>query len=734
MALVLPLNSPLFPNYKEVIRFTSTNRNAYFLSKSIYFSATGNNAQYVDINMNWNDGLETIINVPIIGTPSPNLKSPANRVHEYLSFNYLHVVDNLIGQSAPFKQFFYFIKKARLVSAEVVEYSVELDVWTTYENTNMITQPIMTERKHCNRFFKVGTGASTRYRFRTDDTMLGDELDSQFKALLPTNMQTLKYEYFKAGGNITNTAENSFLRDRINDALSSTLWMYAFFTPKESDSNKTGTSIYTELLTDPSQQPFDTGVRVLFAPVKAMRLNNTTTTTQRVWSAYLLYKMIKDDELNPYTISIRFSPIAPFSNWMNFGAGGLTDTTFDFFTPEILRFNFTAPNNTADANIIVVDGGSTSDHWFVKTGFGSGTNTSKWGDDERLMLGLLNYTTTQNPYGSPNYHLLETTNMNMGAIGMINDTQATIESTALSKTYPKSVSYEPKLMTNPYKRMEVSTGYSQERQLSPLYFVNGLTTQDVGGILKFECLDIPSASDQKYAYGVSRTIDNYYFPNDILFGNALRGNNIYEMPIAQDQFANYVANHSNWMISGIALPLVQSGVSAIASQNPMALAGGVSSALNFGIQMDDLDKAPDSMKMTGNNFVHDYTLTRPLGIRVSTYDLLDEQKRQVLDYFYEFGYRINRECRWMSSLVAPSFGVNVHDALFNRTRFNYIKISDENLVRKITATEMSPIAKQKFAQILFNGVRVIESNASASITDENFNIEFENPEYSIIGN
>jgi len=734
MALILPLNAPLFPNYKEVIRFNVPNRNAFFLNRSIYFSATGDNAQYVDINMNWNDGLETIINVPIIGTPAPNYKTPADRVHEYLSFNYIHIVDKLIGQSSNYKQFFYFIKKARLVSAEVVEYTIELDVWTTYENTNIITDPIMTERKHCNRFFKVGSGASTRYRFRPDDALLGDELDSQFKALIPSNVQPLKYEYFKAGGNITNTAENTYLRDRINTALSSTLWMYAFFTPKESDTNKVGTSIYTELLTDPSQQPLDTGVRVLFAPVKAMRLKNTTTGSQRVWSAYLLYQMIKNDELNPYTLSIRFSPIAPFSQWMNLGAGGLTDANFDFFTADILRFNFTAPNDTADANIISVDGGSTGDKWFVKTGFGSGTNTSKWGDDERLMLGLLNYTTTQNPYGSPDYHVLETERMNMGAIGMINDTQAVIDTTALDKTYEKSTAYEPKLFTSPYKRMEVMTGYSQEKQLSPIYFSNGGTSEDIGGLLKFECLDIPSATDQKYAYGVSRTIANAYFPNDILYGNALRGSNVYEMAIGQDQYANYIANHSNWMISGIAMPLVQSGVSAIASQNPMALTGGVSSALNFAIQMDDLNKAPDSMKAAGNNFIHDYTLTRPLGVRVATYDLLDEQKKQVLDYFFEYGYRVNRECYWKTSLVAPSMGINVHDALFNRMRFNYIKVADENLLRKINGNEMSPLAKQKFADILLRGVRVIESETSASDTLANFNIIYENPEYNIIGN
>jgi hypothetical protein len=719
MAFVLPIaNVPLSPTYRNAIRFTSaTQINNFLALYSTFYSSTGSGTQYTEINFEFRDGIETIVNVPIKADGSTTAQS---RIPFYLGCNYLHVIDDTQTSSEQ-KPFFYFIKKARMVSAEVVEYSVELDVFTTYVKDVVIDQPILTERKHCNRFYKRTEAGSDYFYFRPDEVILGDELDNQFKALIPKTIRKTSINYFDEQSTFIDTPT----RSAVNTALNDTLWLYAFITPPEED--PVGSSIANEDQNVGGR--FDTGVRVLFAPFKKMYLRNTglTTPVNVEWDADTLARMVNGNTtLNARVLSLRVSPVSPFNNRFNFFDD--PDSTIDFVS-GVLRINYrgtSAGNNHSDVffpNIPMTTTNRKRNLRLVRTGFGSTSST--WGDNINAMLGLQFYSSLAiNDIGELG-ELVSTDNL-------ITDLPRILSTSAPTNTTDKSASYEPKLFSLPYKRLEMMTSYSSPRELNEIYFSKSSTRNN----MRFQVSDMPSVLAQKYSYQVDTTLDNIYYPNMLRTNNALVGNNIYELPIRSDQFANYVANHSNYLITGLALPLAQSGIgiaTSLATGNKVgAIAqgtGAVVDAISFGLKMDDLDRAPDSVRATGNDFIHDYADHYDFfGLKVIAYELTDEQKKMAFDYFYRYGYRINRECFWD---VPANKGQN---ALFNRSRFNYIKTMDEDLFRKIATSGTRPFpirAKEIIASALNKGITMIEASNTGLTTFANFGEDKENIEYLI---
>jgi hypothetical protein len=280
------------------------------------------------------------------------------------------------------------------------------------------------------------------------------------------------------------------------------------------------------------------------------------------------------------------------------------------------------------------------------------------------------------------------------------------------------------------------TGYSPVKELNPIHFVYPATP---GYKLKFEVNDIPTIADQKYTYAISKSIENQYYASNKDYNKALVGNNLYEFVVKKDKFADYVANHSNYLLTGLAIPTI-SGVAKTSAQiaggDARAVGSGIetiANIANFFLTMNDLDRAPDTIKATGNNILTDFSLKVNLGIKVNGYQMTVEQQDMAFDYFYERGYRIMRESVWRKANDS-SFptGYLPGDALFNRSRFNYIKLNDDELLRKLLNfnTPIMPKARDMIVNVLNRGVRMIESSATASTTIANFNTTTENMEYN----
>ena len=715
-------NNFLFPDYKNVIRFQSeAHRVAFFSSNSVggeNFSASGGTSAYQSINFNWNDGYETTIR--ITNTDNSSVSSSTN----FLAFNYLHVVET-IGELQPI-QYFYFIVGAKFINVDIIEYRVVLDVFTTHIQNITSDEPIMTERRHCQRFQRYGTSPNFRWAFRSADAILGDELDERFKAMLPESLNTYKQsiEYFTDTSSVPTEFEgfDDNFRNFVNEQLNSTMWMYAFLIIDEDDPNQTGSRL---LNNQPWLDSFDVGYRVLVAPVRTMSIVRTQNVgeTTYVWNAKKLYESIMSDALNPLAISIRLSPVAPFNNRMRFNDGATTAQFFPSGDTIGIKVFTTQANTHADFSFLQVDGSvSTTERWFMLSGTGS--TSSYWGNNSIASLGLITYSNVAD---------VSTNMLNQTYDAYLNLPNYT---TLPTNTTAKNRNNEPKLKTAPYYRVEMMTGYSPVKELNPIHFV---LPQAPGYKLKFEVNDIPTIADQKYTYAISKSIENQYYASNKDYNKALVGNNLYEFVVKKDKFADYVANHSNYLLTGLAIPTIAGVVKTgmqLASQDPRGITSGVDTivnALNFYATMDDLQRAPDTIKASGNNILHDFSMGIDLGLKLAPFVLSTEQKEMAFDYFYERGYRIMRESVWRKANDS-SFptGYLPGDALFNRSRFNYIKLNDDELLRKLLNfnTPIMPKARDMIVNVLNRGVRMIESSATASTTIANFNTTTENMEYN----
>ena len=76
-----------------------------------------------------------------------------------------------------------------------------------------------------------------------------------------------------------------------------------------------------------------------------------------------------------------------------------------------------------------------------------------------------------------------------------------------------------------------------------------------------------------------------------------------------------------------------------------------------------------------------------------------------LDYFYNYGYAVNRSCFFNSELGAVDYTDTnwVDTRLFTRNNFNYIKLS-EDITNKIDSSVIPYIAKEKIGKIFMNGI------------------------------
>jgi hypothetical protein len=721
-------NNFLFPDYKNVIRFQSeAHRVAFFSSNGVggtNFSASGGTSAYQSINFNWNDGYETTIR--ITNTDNSSVSSSTN----FLAFNYLHVVET-IGELQPI-QYFYFIVGAKFINVDIIEYRVVLDVFTTHIQNITSDEPIMTERRHCQRFKRTGVSPDFRWIFNNEDAILGDDIDSNFKANIPVSVIPMNVEYFDDNSTIPTDVEwyDDNWRNFVNEKLNDRLWLYAFIVNPEGEEQLKGTSLFKDKPLD----SLDVGYRVLVAPLQEMKVERYFGNTgglpnafiTKEWSAEKLLKAINSDKLNPRAISLRVSPIAPFNTRQrfNFLTGGLVPEAE--FRPLlgvggnvvdiVLRMNTLSNNTHTDYYFLTIVG--STQKWFVSPGIGS--TSSEWCDDNEFALGINYYSLVQNV--DQNF-LLQTYSYSKSLPNIF---------TLPTNTTPKTKIREPKMSTSPFHRLEMSTGYSPVKELNELYFTESE--------LKIEVNDIPTIADQKYSYSIAKSVDNMFYNQNRLLNNGLVGNNLYEFPLQKDRFAEYVSQHSNYLLSGLALPMAESAVSTIANASVGNVGGavrsgvsGLSGALSFGLQLQDLQRTPDTIKSTGNNILHDIASNNDLKLKISTYVLWTKQQDSVFDYFYERGYRIMRESVWRKANDS-SFptGYNAYDALFNRSRFNYIKLNDDELLRKLLNfnTPLMPKARDMIVEVLTRGVRMIESSATASTTIANFNTTTENMEYN----
>lgn len=680
--LVLPFRSAnktiLFdPTYAVGVRFiNSGDRINYMTELDNRYLPTPSTASayYQEINFDHNNVLYSTVRWVIDSSTDFN---------DYLHSNYLHAYD--VERNI---HYFYFITNVKILREDVLEYTLELDVLTTYLNEISFDRPLFVEKHHCNRF-TTEHASSSRVNFNFDEALLGDELDQTF------NAQVINESSFAI------RQPDYFTHTNLNTTINNQLWMYVWLLP--TTSNKATTKIRM----NPTQidTSIDTGLQCYVAPIGNGQLINTyIVPTIYQWNARYLYDYVmRDTTINARLVSVKISPYAPFNKYSGYQSA----------SPQFI-FKPAASNTRLDIEFEDTD--STTDYVFGNgnqytiTGSGTGSN---WLPTLTPAYRFLAVNWLSSTHSATAQHFLST-----GYIDTIPN------NFGKPNTFDnKNPIFEPKLYIAPYYQFTYHHKGEQPKKLNPAFIKTGRISIDV--------IDSPLAHEHK-----TTTLIKPLFTSD--YKRALETNraateiNAYELLTSSDAYAEYITRHSNHLVTGIVQPVFQQLGMGLAmtgiTGNPMPiLSAGMSAgatAFSHMKKLDDLKATPDTIKNTGNNLIHDINQERSaIGLRTYVEELTSHEKQQVHEYYYKYGYRVNKFKTWGNQTTVGD------DKIFTRTKFNYVKTNDEEIASNIkSAVPMSRIIKQKIQDILNNGIRLITSSSVASITNDYAKLEKENVE------
>lgn len=724
-------NVPLNNTYKNAVHFTTNEERIAFFQNYIKIS-TGSNVQY---NFNFKPNPNSLTTTLVINFEG----SPFTKRTIY-NINYILVHQNFDNETEP-TEGYYFVTGVRCIRKDVVEFSLELDVMSTYPYKLAwdTRNKVFVERKHCNRFSPfTGTNAIFNGEYANN----GDELDTIFKAQYPT--EPFYFEQNKNPYDEDEQISENLTRSEVYELISKYQWEMLITTEAINNNLNyfalptaiSGTTITLTNLSVPtikfettklfnSKNELDSGVYVYIYPkysenthqLKMYQLYNDienikpiTMGFERMGFTYPIF--MKEPQLeavsttvNRLQIPINFVysligryarkgtiSVPNFVGGVDYGMRLVNDFIyFEMYpyTRDVNKINI-LPSSQENDDYVYID-----DTYF--------------GDDHRIQTQIflrdIDYAndkvwTFENSFFSfYNYIRIQDRNVNN----------------------LKNMRLEPKMYKPPYSRFIMNSLISTNEgfEINPLL----LNNNKCNIITKFT----PTPSLTRFSYFIKPIVGEtpYNYMEDLNIG--VISTMDYSLPIKIDRYAEYVTEKRNFAISGLATPVASSlGVSAgilgaTAQYNPSAffsslggasigIASAFTSAMNYATTVDNLINAPDSVKNTGNDALSDFGLNVPLLPYIVKYEMTEAQKRQVFDYYYMFGYK-----------VSSFFDM---EECFGRQRFNYIKTLDDELYEKITTNDsLSNEVRVKIQDIFNKGVTMWEPSYAVEMS-----IEFENLE------
>ena len=668
---VMPLcDIPLEPSYKNPVYFDekgvlndgtykSPSRATFFEKYDSDFSTSGTG--YQEVNFELGDTINTSVTLEI------------NDTHKLIA-NYLHVIWSKVNESSSLKKLpnnlFYFVKSVKQLTTTTFKYQLELDVITTYSPYLHIrgNKPLFTERKHCNRWgvarnvnnkmilpFKTGASA---------DVLLGDDIDGRFKAekLVKTSPLTnfnselpIVHDNLRVPQELVLNLNNATL-----DIRNVKTWLYVHIL--RSSSNPTySTKIYKDGK-NYLELPFATFIAPLDYWDKTNNLNSVLCDRAGTYylnqpSAKKLYDTFVDD-VN--LLSIRISNINPYSLYKT-GTNAYTSNYKYIELEQVWQGIF--PDGDG---VLLVDGtyGESSQSLY---------NGDIFWQINSLSYNAVNTLPTQSPIANdlPTFNY---TDFNLG------DNKNNI--------------YEPKLYTTPFYRYGLKLQGSDIKDYDKIMaFDNGFDDINVTK------QGLVTPESQKVFYSIDSGVYKDLYKSNI----GLTFNPPYSLPMINDVYKNFLATQSNQQLQSvimgtigsvaqIGLGIATAGVGTSSSAVVKGIGGasggvfgGINSITQYFAKRQDMKNAPDSITNAGQSTLPDYSSQNYEDCYVIEYDLVDKEKEMVADYFYENGYKVNRECVFSWDLSS----INPDDCLITRTLFNFVMIADESFINNLQAYEVS---------------------------------------------
>lgn len=672
-------NVPLDPSYKDVIRFEVSTipttaqdtipevRDAfmttYFRNYADTSSIYKSYANYNEVNFDYGDGINTVLNYDLsklLATPQSQYDQVMNLA---LNSNYLHFRPTAAAGTNTDR--FYFIRSARQLNANVVQFVLELDIFSTYPQMSM-TGGIFLNRNHQDRFVNKG---GTTYAFRTDNaTLTGDILDSKYNATIPsTNRDQPKLEYFVP------TAESQAVLDAINNLNG---WAYFWFSAHPQDNNLSWKSRVTIQDGNPANfaayvtnnldaEGYNYGLYCAAVPLKNCQLNwnNGAIDVTSEWSFTRMYEYYYGDG---QLVSITISPFAPF---VTQSAGGNIWSKFQLVTLD-LQFNARTP---APDGVSVI-GSNRFLYWNnVPEGYFFASQTAQldlafW----MVRFDLKGEYIESQPITNNLTYLTSVPAYNLA----------------------RQITYEPKLFTTPYNKWSLQSIYTDKMEFSRLAF-------DANRI-KIISQELPNPTQQKLSMTLERDTSSQYtgtsfydrYDNNNLW---LKQINSYTMPIGFDPWKSFIDNRLVQTIATVGVAAAGVGIGVATGGLGLAALAGAGGLVSAGASILQSAVTPTSQKAGGNDLVADYGILGNLYPFVVELELLPHDKQRVLDYFFNYGYQVDQ---------VRTFDTNATTGMLLRTRFNYVKAEDLSLVDRVfqTGATMSKPIRERIQKAFNDGI------------------------------
>lgn len=272
----------------------------------------------------------------------------------------------------------------------------------------------------------------------------------------------------------------------------------------------------------------------------------------------------------------------------------------------------------------------------------------------------------------------------------------------------KSISNEPKFDTNEFSYLQVEIGNNVKQKYNIEDF-NDYTT------LNFKFLPQVSVNG-------GTAILPLDYNKDIDYSSmAVFSNILFDLPVVQDAWKQYIAQNKNSLQTGFVTSAIQTassfGLSAISGGGKglggliatTAISSGVEIASNIA-RIEDIKATPDKVQKSSLDPFIDL-LTDGLKLRVKRFTIKDEFKKKVFKYLYNYGYKTNE-------LKTPNTR--------SRYYFNYIKTIGCNLIGDLDFDILNQLKN-----IYNNGITIWHFRDVNTFKGVN-NYEYENVEMNIL--
>lgn len=300
---------------------------------------------------------------------------------------------------------------------------------------------------------------------------------------------------------------------------------------------------------------------------------------------------------------------------------------------------------------------------------------------------------------------------------------------------------EPKLLFKPFKKYVLNAKYSSEgNEIYPeLLYSDGVIPKAYKPFM-FTTITSAYIGDNNIfthqrPFSYTESGETYYFFNNYQYqkiGLACCMN--YNFPVGTDALAVFNATQSqsfyqskvaSGITSGLAIAggiasivvgagmtvgskgtlspvgakMIMGGATAIAS----GVAGEADTIKSTMAKKEDLKNTPDSINISGSNYITDYAVVGEDTPFVIEYECSSVVKESAEDFFYQYGYQVGRDCYFNTEIKYNNDVTNQNDNnLFGRTILNYVQIN-EDITNKIDA-DIPYAVKKKLSSIFNNGI------------------------------